>query len=106
MADHAAPGIKIGSKLEARDDLPGCRILSCAEKLSHQDEEHEKVDDGKKSEGKVKEKQGALVAEKTLRVTDSWIQVWTFWRENVDQRQDGGEEERETESKAAEDSQF
>ena len=54
----------------------------------------------------MKEKQGALVTEKTLRVTDSWIQVWTFWRENVDQRQDGGEEERETESKAAEDSQF
>ena len=54
----------------------------------------------------MKEKQGALVAEKTLRVTDSWIQVWTCWRENVDQRQDGGEEKRETESKAAEDSQF
>ena len=53
--------------------------------------------------GRGEERVGTMIS---TRVTDSWIQVWTCWRENVDQRQDGGEEERETESKAAEDSQF
>ena len=54
----------------------------------------------------MKEEQGALVVDKALCVTNSWIEAWIFWREYVDLSKNGRQEERETESEAAENPQL
>ena len=54
----------------------------------------------------MKKEQGALVVNKALCVTNSWIEAWICWRENVDESKNGRQEERETEPEAAENPQL